>query len=127
MHHRGTTDTGKSPRRGRCVWGTPKKPFQRVRYQYKQAEEQQLTYVCVEELCFLISVTCNAYTVHCIYKAQVRHIGIVIPHNLLGHLTSDNVIVVTATSPPNYRKRPNNEKATDDYHYEKFKKMNRRY
>ncbi|XP_062238239.1 splicing factor C9orf78 homolog [Platichthys flesus] len=32
----------------------------------------------------------------------------------------------TAT-PPNYRKRPNNEKATDDYHYEKFKKMNRRY
>ncbi|KAG8012175.1 protein C9orf78-like protein [Nibea albiflora] len=32
-----------------------------------------------------------------------------------------------ATSPPNYRKRPNNEKATDDYHYEKFKKMNRRY
>ncbi|KAI4875538.1 hypothetical protein NFI96_032511 [Prochilodus magdalenae] len=30
-------------------------------------------------------------------------------------------------SPPNYRKRPNNEKATDDYHYEKFKKMNRRY
>lgn len=31
------------------------------------------------------------------------------------------------TSPPNYRKRPNNEKATDDYHYEKFKKMNRRY
>jgi len=27
----------------------------------------------------------------------------------------------------NYRKRPNNEKATDDYHYEKFKKMNRRY
>ncbi|XP_056129987.1 splicing factor C9orf78 homolog isoform X1 [Lampris incognitus] len=32
-----------------------------------------------------------------------------------------------AASPPNYRKRPNNEKATDDYHYEKFKKMNRRY
>lgn len=32
-----------------------------------------------------------------------------------------------APSPPNYRKRPNNEKATDDYHYEKFKKMNRRY
>ncbi|KAK2902283.1 hypothetical protein Q8A73_012029 [Channa argus] len=32
-----------------------------------------------------------------------------------------------ASSPPNYRKRPNNEKATDDYHYEKFKKMNRRY
>uniref|UniRef100_A0A3B4X5C0 Chromosome 9 open reading frame 78 n=1 Tax=Seriola lalandi dorsalis TaxID=1841481 RepID=A0A3B4X5C0_SERLL len=31
------------------------------------------------------------------------------------------------SSPPNYRKRPNNEKATDDYHYEKFKKMNRRY
>ncbi|XP_037634242.1 telomere length and silencing protein 1 homolog isoform X2 [Sebastes umbrosus] len=30
-------------------------------------------------------------------------------------------------TPPNYRKRPNNEKATDDYHYEKFKKMNRRY
>ncbi|XP_068617058.1 splicing factor C9orf78 homolog [Brachionichthys hirsutus] len=30
-------------------------------------------------------------------------------------------------SPPNYRKRPNNEKATDDYHYEKFKKMNRRF
>ncbi|XP_062845049.1 splicing factor C9orf78 homolog [Trichomycterus rosablanca] len=30
-------------------------------------------------------------------------------------------------SPPNIRKRPNNEKATDDYHYEKFKKMNRRY
>ncbi|KAI5089330.1 hypothetical protein C0J45_20738 [Silurus meridionalis] len=30
-------------------------------------------------------------------------------------------------SPPNYRKRPNNEKATDDYHYERFKKMNRRY
>uniref|UniRef100_A0A8C5NBJ5 Telomere length and silencing protein 1 homolog n=1 Tax=Gouania willdenowi TaxID=441366 RepID=A0A8C5NBJ5_GOUWI len=30
-------------------------------------------------------------------------------------------------SPPNPRKRPNNEKATDDYHYEKFKKMNRRY
>ncbi|XP_067294752.1 splicing factor C9orf78 homolog [Pseudorasbora parva] len=30
-------------------------------------------------------------------------------------------------SPPNFRKRPNNEKATDDYHYEKFKKMNRRY
>ncbi|XP_009986240.1 PREDICTED: uncharacterized protein C9orf78 homolog, partial [Tauraco erythrolophus] len=29
-------------------------------------------------------------------------------------------------SPPN-RKRPLNEKATDDYHYEKFKKMNRRY
>ncbi|CAH2315973.1 Hypothetical predicted protein [Pelobates cultripes] len=29
-------------------------------------------------------------------------------------------------SPPN-RKRPSNEKATDDYHYEKFKKMNRRY
>uniref|UniRef100_A0A8C5UW96 Telomere length and silencing protein 1 homolog n=1 Tax=Microcebus murinus TaxID=30608 RepID=A0A8C5UW96_MICMU len=29
-------------------------------------------------------------------------------------------------SPPN-RKRPANEKATDDYHYEKFKKMNRRY
>ncbi|MEE6505529.1 hypothetical protein FKM82_005550 [Ascaphus truei] len=25
------------------------------------------------------------------------------------------------------RKRPSNEKATDDYHYEKFKKMNRRY
>ncbi|XP_063067041.1 splicing factor C9orf78 homolog [Engraulis encrasicolus] len=25
------------------------------------------------------------------------------------------------------RKRPNHEKATDDYHYEKFKKMNRRY
>lgn len=34
---------------------------------------------------------------------------------------------ITAPSPPNYRKRPNNEKATDDYHYEKFKKMNRRY
>ncbi|AWP06840.1 hypothetical protein SMAX5B_010816 [Scophthalmus maximus] len=32
-----------------------------------------------------------------------------------------------ASPPPNYRKRPNNEKATDDYHYEKFKKMNRRY
>lgn len=31
------------------------------------------------------------------------------------------------TSPPNCRKRPNNEKATDDYHYERFKKMNRRY
>uniref|UniRef100_A0A3Q4AFY5 Uncharacterized protein n=1 Tax=Mola mola TaxID=94237 RepID=A0A3Q4AFY5_MOLML len=31
------------------------------------------------------------------------------------------------SSPPNFRKRPNNEKATDDYHYEKFKKMNRRY
>ncbi|KAM8865136.1 splicing factor C9orf78 homolog [Synchiropus picturatus] len=30
-------------------------------------------------------------------------------------------------TPPNFRKRPNNEKATDDYHYEKFKKMNRRY
>ncbi|XP_043825538.1 telomere length and silencing protein 1 homolog [Dromiciops gliroides] len=29
-------------------------------------------------------------------------------------------------SPPN-RKRLPNEKATDDYHYEKFKKMNRRY
>lgn len=29
-------------------------------------------------------------------------------------------------SPPN-RKRPPNEKATDDYHYEKFRKMNRRY
>lgn len=29
-------------------------------------------------------------------------------------------------SPP-HRKRPNHEKATDDYHYEKFKKMNRRY
>ncbi|XP_012695324.1 telomere length and silencing protein 1 homolog [Clupea harengus] len=29
--------------------------------------------------------------------------------------------------PPNQRKRPNHEKATDDYHYEKFKKMNRRY
>ncbi|KFW88691.1 Uncharacterized protein C9orf78, partial [Phalacrocorax carbo] len=29
-------------------------------------------------------------------------------------------------SPPS-RKRPLNEKATDDYHYEKFKKMNRRY
>ncbi|NXP75862.1 TLS1 protein, partial [Ramphastos sulfuratus] len=29
-------------------------------------------------------------------------------------------------SPPN-RKRPLHEKATDDYHYEKFKKMNRRY
>ncbi|XP_051893055.1 splicing factor C9orf78 homolog [Pristis pectinata] len=29
-------------------------------------------------------------------------------------------------SPPN-RKRPSNEKATDDYHYEKFKKMSRRY
>jgi len=28
---------------------------------------------------------------------------------------------------PNQRKRPNHEKATDDYHYEKFKKMNRRY
>uniref|UniRef100_A0A3P8WA45 Chromosome 9 open reading frame 78 n=1 Tax=Cynoglossus semilaevis TaxID=244447 RepID=A0A3P8WA45_CYNSE len=26
-----------------------------------------------------------------------------------------------APSPPNFRKRPNNEKATDDYHYEKFK------
>uniref|UniRef100_A0A8C1IY63 Chromosome 9 open reading frame 78 n=1 Tax=Cyprinus carpio TaxID=7962 RepID=A0A8C1IY63_CYPCA len=33
---------------------------------------------------------------------------------------------VPETSPPNYHKRPNNEKATDDYHYEKFK-MNRRY
>ncbi|CAF90174.1 unnamed protein product [Tetraodon nigroviridis] len=32
-----------------------------------------------------------------------------------------------APSPSNHRKRPNNEKATDDYHYEKFKKMNRRY
>ncbi|XP_061762667.1 splicing factor C9orf78 homolog [Nerophis ophidion] len=32
-----------------------------------------------------------------------------------------------ATPAPNFRKRPNNEKATDDYHYEKFKKMNRRY
>ncbi|KAL6114426.1 uncharacterized protein ACO6RY_05198 [Pungitius sinensis] len=31
------------------------------------------------------------------------------------------------SSPANFRKRPNNEKATDDYHYEKFKKMNRRY
>ncbi|ROI27863.1 hypothetical protein DPX16_23185 [Anabarilius grahami] len=31
------------------------------------------------------------------------------------------------STPPNFRKRPNNEKATDDYHYEKFKKMNRRY
>nr|ACQ57912.1 C9orf78 [Anoplopoma fimbria] len=31
------------------------------------------------------------------------------------------------TTPANFRKRPNNEKATDDYHYEKFKKMNRRY
>ncbi|XP_077417914.1 splicing factor C9orf78 homolog [Vanacampus margaritifer] len=31
------------------------------------------------------------------------------------------------SEPPNFRKRPNNEKATDDYHYEKFKKMNRRY
>lgn len=29
-------------------------------------------------------------------------------------------------SPP-IRKRLANEKATDDYHYEKFKKMNRRY
>ncbi|XP_055516137.1 splicing factor C9orf78 homolog [Leucoraja erinacea] len=29
-------------------------------------------------------------------------------------------------TPPN-RKRPSNEKATDDYHYEKFKKMSRRY
>nr|XP_020650476.1 uncharacterized protein C9orf78 homolog [Pogona vitticeps] len=28
---------------------------------------------------------------------------------------------------PLNRKRPPNEKATDDYHYEKFKKMNRRY
>ncbi|KAK1155462.1 hypothetical protein AOXY_G26781 [Acipenser oxyrinchus oxyrinchus] len=28
---------------------------------------------------------------------------------------------------PLIRKRPANEKATDDYHYEKFKKMNRRY
>ncbi|KAJ8339162.1 hypothetical protein SKAU_G00359480 [Synaphobranchus kaupii] len=28
---------------------------------------------------------------------------------------------------PQNRKRPANEKATDDYHYEKFKKMNRRY
>ena len=35
--------------------------------------------------------------------------------------------MLAAPSPPNYRKRPNNEKATDDYHYEKFKKMNRRY
>uniref|UniRef100_A0A8C2D463 Chromosome 9 open reading frame 78 n=1 Tax=Cyprinus carpio TaxID=7962 RepID=A0A8C2D463_CYPCA len=33
---------------------------------------------------------------------------------------------VPETSPPNYHKRPNKEKATDDYHYEKFK-MNRRY
>ncbi|NP_001154097.1 telomere length and silencing protein 1 homolog [Oncorhynchus mykiss] len=32
-----------------------------------------------------------------------------------------------AVEPANHRKRPNNEKATDDYHYEKFKKMNRRY
>ncbi|TNN55584.1 putative protein C9orf78 [Liparis tanakae] len=30
-------------------------------------------------------------------------------------------------APANFRKRPNSEKATDDYHYEKFKKMNRRY
>uniref|UniRef100_A0A3P8W9L1 Chromosome 9 open reading frame 78 n=1 Tax=Cynoglossus semilaevis TaxID=244447 RepID=A0A3P8W9L1_CYNSE len=30
-----------------------------------------------------------------------------------------------APSPPNFRKGPNNQKATDDYHYEKFKKMNR--
>lgn len=29
-------------------------------------------------------------------------------------------------SPPN-RKHPANEKATDDYHYDKFKKMNRRH
>ncbi|KAG7243883.1 hypothetical protein INR49_006038, partial [Caranx melampygus] len=29
-----------------------------------------------------------------------------------------------ASSPPNYRKRPNNEKATDDYHYEKSLREN---
>lgn len=42
-------------------------------------------------------------------------------------LTSPSTFYSIASSPPNYRKRPNNEKATDDYHYEKFKKMNRRY
>ena len=39
----------------------------------------------------------------------------------------NHIYIFTAASPVNYRKRPNNEKATDDYHYEKFKKMNRRY
>ncbi|KAM3874016.1 splicing factor C9orf78 homolog [Diretmus argenteus] len=39
----------------------------------------------------------------------------------------DTEKTVPEATPPNYRKRPNNEKATDDYHYEKFKKMNRRY
>uniref|UniRef100_A0A3B3QWG2 Chromosome 9 open reading frame 78 n=1 Tax=Paramormyrops kingsleyae TaxID=1676925 RepID=A0A3B3QWG2_9TELE len=34
--------------------------------------------------------------------------------------------LIPTETPPN-RKRPANEKATDDYHYEKFKKMNRRY
>ena len=44
------------------------------------------------------------------------------------NIKSNNLcFVLAAPSPPNYRKRPNNEKATDDYHYEKFKKMNRRY
>ncbi|RXN10326.1 hypothetical protein ROHU_030685 [Labeo rohita] len=38
-----------------------------------------------------------------------------------------NYVQHNRSSPPNFRKRPNNEKATDDYHYEKFKKMNRRY
>ncbi|KTG45389.1 hypothetical protein cypCar_00018825 [Cyprinus carpio] len=37
-----------------------------------------------------------------------------------------NYVQHNRSSPPNYHKRPNNEKATDDYHYEKFK-MNRRY
>lgn len=120
-HHRGTTDTERSPRPGHCVWETLRNQVQRVRDCFLQAHWNKSISSCT-----------------CLYK--LSSIG-----DLIWNIVNTNSLTAsyrfsetynliytffcysTASSPPNYRKRPNNEKATDDYHYEKFKKMNRRY
>ncbi len=135
MHHRDTTDTEKSPKQGRYEWETLRNLVQRVR------DSTQLHTVpyCTTRLHNTVTITLNTLeqsieTCTCFCKLAGISDIVYTNSSVRNSCSSETYNLIytfprysAASSPPNYRKRPNNEKATDDYHYEKFKKMNRRY
>lgn len=107
MHQRKGTE--RNPKPGPCAWETLRNQNLNVSNVYPVYCDQYIQ-TALEQDCFLGN-----------------------NHSWVKLLQPATTIALTWTpsrfSPesPLIRKRPANEKATDDYHYEKFKKMNRRY
>lgn len=76
MHHRGTTDTKKSPKQDRCVWATLRNQVQKVR---DCTQPHSATHCCVQCSTLNHHTTENCY--HCIDQRTITgELGPILKH-----------------------------------------------